>query len=432
MLKEMEKKRDIKQIIKDRREKINQGIVPEGYKKTKVGIIPEDWEVERLGELSKIYGGESVPRSKLGSSGYPYLHYGDIHSRNKNFINIQKDLDTFFKLDKNLSDVKKGCLLEDGDVVFADASEDYEDIGKHIVIENTTKIPFISGLHTMIAKSWDPRIDNKFRRYLFHNFNVRKQFMFFATGISVLGITLANIRKIKIPIPFYREQQKIADVLSTWDRAIELKEYLIQEKEDQKMGLRQKLLNPSNRSEWKEVRVGEIFTITRGYVLARKFISEEKNEEYKYPVYSSQTKYNGLLGYYNDYLFQDAITWTTDGVNAGETNFREGKFYCTNVCGVLINEQGFANRCMAEIINSETKRYVSYVGNPKLMNNVMKNIKIHLPPLSEQRRIAKILSTADREIELLKQEVEQLKEQKKGLMQLLLTGIVRVKEVEHE
>ena len=61
----------------------------------------------------------------------------------------------------------------------------------------------------------------------------------------------------------------------------------------------------------------------------------------QYPVYSSQTKDNGLMGYYKDYLYENAITWTTDGANAGTVNYRAGKFYCTNVCGVLLTNAAF-------------------------------------------------------------------------------------------
>lgn len=108
-------------------------------------------------------------------------------------------------------------------------------------------------------------------------------------------------------------------------------------------------------------------------------------------------------------------------------NLRQDKFYCTNVCGVLKSDKGYANQCISEILNSITKRYVSYVGNPKLMNNTMGIIKIKIPTsIHEQRKIAQVLSTADKEIKLLKNELESLKEQKKGLMQRLLTGEVRV------
>ena len=91
------------------------------------------------------------------------------------------------------------------------------------------------------------------------------------------------------------------------------------------------------------------------------------------------------MGYYKDYLYEDAITWTTDGANAGTVNYRAGKFYCTNVCGVLLSNEVKANQMIAEALNSVAKGYVSYVGNPKLMNNVMANIVIQIPTQAEER-----------------------------------------------
>ena len=85
------------------------------------------------------------------------------------------------------------------------------------------------------------------------------------------------------------------------------------------------------------------------------------------------------MGYYSDYLYEDAITWTTDGANAGTVNYRAGKFYCTNVCGVLLSDKVKATKAISEIINLVAKKYVSYVGNPKLMNNVMSDIDITIP-----------------------------------------------------
>lgn len=136
-----------------------------------------------------------------------------------------------------------------------------------------------------------------------------------------------------------------------------------------------------------------------------------------FPVYSSQTKNKGLTGYYTDFLFQDAITWTTDGANAGDVQFRPGKFYCTNVCGVLLSNHGYANTCIAEMLNRVTERYVSYVGNPKLMNNVMGNIKIQFPHPDEQRKIADFLSAIDRKIDLVAQELAHARSFKAGLLQ---------------
>lgn len=171
---------------------------------------------------------------------------------------------------------------------------------------------------------------------------------------------------------------------------------------------------------WYISKIKDIYQITRGQVLAVSLVKEIKDDIYIYPVYSSQTKNGGLVGYYKDYLYENAITWTTDGANAGDVNYRDGKFYCTNVCGVLLNQKGFSNKCMAEIINSVTRNYVSYVGNPKLMNGVMGDIIISVPPtIEEQQKIADCLSSLDELIEATTQKVETLKEHKKGLMQRL-------------
>ena len=148
-----------------------------------------------------------------------------------------------------------------------------------------------------------------------------------------------------------------------------------------------------------------MFKVTRGYVLAATVTEDKKTESMPYPVYSSQTKDNGLMGYYKDYLYEDAITWTTDGANAGTVNYRAGKFYCTNVCGVLLSDKVKANKMISEALNNVSKGYVSYVGNPKLMNNVMADIQIMLPPQSEEReQLSEFFSNLDHLITLHQRE----------------------------
>ena len=165
--------------------------------------------------------------------------------------------------------------------------------------------------------------------------------------------------------------------------------------------------------------------MTRGYVLPATEVKNLADEEYAYPVYSSQTKDNGLMGYYNDYLYENAITWTTDGANAGTVHFRSGKFYCTNVCGVLLNDDGNANRCIAEILGSVSKKYVSYVGNPKLMNNVMAEIRISIPNLAEQQKIDAFLSVIDLRVQKQQELIEHLKKYKRGLLQAVFSREVQ-------
>jgi len=167
--------------------------------------------------------------------------------------------------------------------------------------------------------------------------------------------------------------------------------------------------------EWEETEIDKLFTVTRGNVLSATETRSKQSEYMPYPVYSSQTKNNGLLGYYNTYLFENAITWTTDGANAGTVKYRDGKFYSTNVNGVLLSEEGYANQAIAEILNLIAWKHVSYVGNPKLMNNVMSKIKIYIPnSIKEQNNISNLLIKLDKLIDLQLQELEKLKNIKKA------------------
>lgn len=162
--------------------------------------------------------------------------------------------------------------------------------------------------------------------------------------------------------------------------------------------------------DWEQRKVQDIYKITRGYVLAALETDETESEEKPYPVYSSQTKNNGLMGYYKDYLYENAITWTTDGANAGTVNYRAVKFYCTNVCGVLLSDDGYSNKCAAEALNSIASKWVSHVGNPKLMNNIMGEIPITLPKsLEEQDYISEFFEQIDHLITLHQREIKELK-----------------------
>ena len=187
----------------------------------------------------------------------------------------------------------------------------------------------------------------------------------------------SDFLKIEIPVPSVVEQRKIGAYLDQLDRLITL-----HQRKCQIDGCR---FQSPLAITWEQRKVSELFKVTRGYVLAATLTEPAKTDEMPYPVYSSQTKDNGLMGYYKDYLYEEAITWTTDGANAGTVNYRAGKFYCTNVCGVLLSNEVTANQMIAEALNNVAKGYVSYVGNPKLMNNVMADIEIMIPTHAEER-----------------------------------------------
>ncbi len=373
---------------------MNSQVVAKGYKQTKVGVIPEDWDVVKLGKILTIGSGKD----------YKHLKNGDIP--------VYGTGGYMLSVNKFLFDGESLCIGRKGT------------IDKPMLLNGKFwTVDTLFYTHSYI---------NSIPKFLYSSF-LRINWKKYNEASGVPSLSKSTIETITISLPPLNEQEKIANILITWDDAISKQTELIKAKEELKKGLMQKLLSGEVRfgrffDEWEIKKVNDLFVITRGSVLAVTNMKDIATDEYKYSVFSSQTKNNGVTGYYNKYLFENCITWTTDGANAGDVNLREGKFYCTNVCGVLKSNNGYANKCIAYILNLVTRKYVSYVGNPKLMNNTMGIIKIKIPKsLEEQQKIAEVLNNADKEIDLLKNELEELKEQKKGLMQKLLTGIVRVK-----
>jgi type I restriction enzyme S subunit len=255
------------------------------------------------------------------------------------------------------------------------------------------------------------------------------------------GLNLQIIKSLPVLLPSFAEQKKIAECMSSVDALMAAQARKVDALKAHKNGLMQQLFPREsetqprlrfpefqNAGEWEVKAIGDVFRVTRGEVLSMTLVKGEASDEMPFPVYSSQTKNNGLAGYYSEHLYEDAITWTTDGANAGDVNFRPGKFYCTNVCGVLINTKGYANVCVAALLNSVTRSHVSYVGNPKLMNGVMAKIEIPFPSIPEQQRIASCLSSLDAGITLETQKLEALKNHKKGLMQQLFPFPEEIKE----
>jgi len=231
-----------------------------------------------------------------------------------------------------------------------------------------------------------------------------------STFVEVSGKQMANM-ELMMPKTM-AEQKIIGQYFANLDHLITLHQRKYDKLTNVKKSMLEKMFpkNGSNVPEirfkgfteaWEQRKVSELFRVTRGNVLATTLTAEAKTDEMPYPVYSSQTKDKGLMGYYKDYLYEDAITWTTDGANAGTVCYRDGKFYCTNVCGVLLSDKVKANQMIAEALNNVSKGYVSYVGNPKLMNNVMADIEIQIPSQSEEREhLSEFLTNLDNLITL--------------------------------
>ena len=184
---------------------------------TRLPGFHDEWPVKTLGELFNFSGGYSASRDQLSSEGHCYLHYGDIHGAKKTTVDVRADYQKIPKLDMPLKRVALKSLLEDGDVVFVDASEDDEGTSRHVVVVNKEKKPFISGLHTIVAKSKTDELAHEYRCYCFQTAAIRQQFLFYAVGTKVSGISKTNIAKLTMPVPRVTEQTAIAEMLTEMD-----------------------------------------------------------------------------------------------------------------------------------------------------------------------------------------------------------------------
>ena len=424
--------------------------IKQGYKQTKVGIIPEDWDVVKVGEKFDFLKTYSNSREDLNNiDEISYIHYGEIHTKHKFYIDFAK-----FELPKiNKSKLPNEIIFaQNGDLVIADASEDYADIGKSAEIKNLTS-KAVSGLHTFLLRDKNNNFVDGYKGYLLYNEIVARSIKKIATGISVLGISKTNLSKLEIPLPPLKEQEKIAEIFTTWDEAITKQEELIKAKELQKKGLMQKLLSGEVRfggftDEWEEVRLGEIGEFKTSSI--DKIINENeslvnlinymdvyRNKHIDKNFRCSKTslkeeQYEKVNLKKGDILFTPSSE-TPDDIGHSAViiedlpntvysyhlvRFRPKKSIDLKFSGYVFNNIDILKE-FAKRANGSTRFTLSI----KDFNET----KAKLPSLLEQHKIAEVLSLVDDEINLLKNELEELKLQKKALMQKLLTGEVRVK-----
>jgi len=269
-----------------------------------------------------------------------------------------------------------------GDILFQRSSETLEDVGQANVYLDSK--PAIFGGFVIRGKS-KGNYNPLFFRYLLASPTARKRIIVKGAGAQHFNIGQDGLSKVSLDIPCMQEQKKIGELLQCIDARIATQNKIIEDLKKLKSAIS---LNVLHSDTWEQFKIKDIAKIGRGRVISSIEISQQKNPTY--PVYSSQTSNNGIMGYLDDYMFEgEHISWTTDGANAGTVFYRNGKFNCTNVCGLLKFRKEFDTYFVSLVLAEATKKYVSInLANPKLMNNTMGNIQIRLPKLEEQKRIS--------------------------------------------
>lgn len=381
--------------------------IKEGYKKTAVGVIPNEWEVKKLEQLVSIQNGR----------GYSHLEKGDIPVYASggiiNYVNEHLYEGTSIGIGR------KGTI--DNPQLLT---------GKYWVIDTLFFMNNFKDIYPYFLYS-------KFKTIIWYKYNE-------TSGLP--SLIKNTIQKIQLAIPPLPEQQAIANCLTTWDRGIEKLTQLIATKREQKKGLMQQLLTGKKRldgfvGEWKRVKIGS-FSIEK----------TSKNVENKDIEVLSCTKYDGLvpsLEYFGRKVFGDDLSkykvvpkgyfaYATNHIEEGSIGYQNirDKGLVSPMYTVFKTNQEIINDVFLFMLLKSHKLIHEY--NKRMEGSIdrrgglrwknFKSIKINIPSIKEQTAIAHILTTADQEIALLEKKLEAMKEEKKGLMQGLLTGEKRLVE----
>ena len=394
----------------------NEKLKMENYKQTELGLIPEDWEVNRFTDIAELIHGFQFREEHFAENG----RFGVIKIGNLTYQgNIS--LDYLSKTDCDKINNYERLFLKRGDILMALTGGT---LGK-MSIFNLEEHKYLQNYRVGKFEPNEKTIKN-YIYYLLSSNYVQKRIEDNVNEAAQPNFGKQDFDKIKIPLPPLPEQKKIADCLSTWDIAIEKQSALINALTDRKKALMQQLLTGKKRlpgfsEEWKEVKLGSLCKVTTGKLDANAMV---ENGIYRF--------YTCAKDYYliNEYKFDtEALLISGNGANVGYIHYYKGKFNAYQRTYVLdkFKEDIFFIKYFLDYFLSQRISNEKKEGNtPYIVLSTLTEMSIKLPSLSEQTAIAEILATADSELQLQKEKLAQLQTQKKGLMQVLLTGKKRL------
>lgn len=423
--------------VKERIEQIRRGNVPEGYQETILGIAPKTWPKSRVDEICRLSSG-STPRRDNAENFEGNILWVTSGELKKRVIS-----DTQEKISEEAAVSSHLEMYDPGTVAIAIYG--LEAAGIRGTASIVGRRCTISQACMAFTKFKD--VDNEFFYYWYLN-NGQTIGLRYAQGTKQQNLSTDIVGAFPICFPSLQEQKKIAAILTAQDKVIELKEKLLAEKQRQKKYLMQQLLTGKKRlpgfdGEWKNYRLNQItkrikrkndvandnvLTISAQYGLINqsKFFNKE---------IASEDKSNYYLLQRNDFAYNKSYS---SGYPFGAikrlTRYDVGIVSPLYICFLIASEKAsleyMEQYFEAGLMNREIQAFAQEgARNHGLLNIAVDdffNAKIVLPSYHEQLAIVDILTAADKEIDLLRQDVEQEKQKKKALMQLLLTGIVRV------
>ena len=391
--------------------------MPEGFKNTKIGIIPKEWEVVRLIDVADYINGYAFSPKDWKDKGLPIIRIQNLNDLKAEFNYFDGKIDEKY-------------IVKNGDLLFSWSAS----IG--VYMWNRGKAVLNQHIFKVVPKK---NVDKLYLYYVLHL--AIEQLRNRVHGSTMKHFKQNELKTTFIPLPPLEEQKAIAKVLSTVDEAIQKVDLIIEKTERLKKGLMQKLLTKGIGhkefkdteigripKEWEVVRLEDIIEIHDNKRIPLSEM-ERSNRKGVYPYCGA----NGIIDYIDDYIFDgEFVLLAEDGGNYnrfGKSAYiMRGKFWVNNHAHILRAIKGkTTNLFLLYVLNFlDLNPYVVGSTRKKLNQDKMKIIKIPLPPLEEQQKIAEILSMVDKKLELERKRKEKLEKIKKGLMNDLLTGRKRV------
>ena len=392
-------------------------------------MVPNGWNFKELAEVcSKPISYGIVQTGSEVNEGIPCVRVVDL---TKQKLKTSEMILTSQEIHQSY----KKTILQKNELMMALRGE----IGLiRIVTDNLVGINITRGIARLAPKIND--IDPNYLLWAMRSSHVKNDLMRKAGGSALQEIALTALRKVKVPVPPLPEQRKIAKILSTWDKAISTTERLIDNSKQQKKALMQQLLTGKKRllddsgkpfeGVWEEVKLKECATCLDNKRVPLNS-SQRQEMQGEIPYWGA----NGIVDYVNEHIFDETIVLLAeDGGYFDEfshrpiANISYGKSWVNNHAHILKAKNNSLNEWLYySLVHKNILAFINGGTRAKLNKSDMLLIPINLPPIAEQTKIVGVLGNADQEISLLENQLADLKQEKKALMQQLLTGKRRVK-----
>ncbi|MBS9806327.1 restriction endonuclease subunit S [Bacillus toyonensis] len=382
-----------------------------------------------LGEIGVFEKSYTFSRAVEGKGEVKQIHYGDIHTKLPNVINDASVLPTITQQD----DFQ---FVNYGDIIIADASEDYKDLGKAVCYLDKNEKKVISGLHTHRFNIDKDKVIPEYLINLFQTSRYQKFVWKMGTGISVLGLSKSNLSKYPVTLPDIKTQKKIGALFEGFNKKIQLQKEKIDLLKEQKKGYMQKIFKQKIRfkDNGGDYPSWEIKELNRVSEINPK--SPNLNDEFYYIDLESVK--NGVLSKVKVVSKEDAPSRAQRVVQKDDILYQTVRPYQKNNYYVLENNStqtvastGYAQIRVKKGLNSiylyqylQTSEFTNLVlksctgtSYPAINSNDLGSLTIKIPSLKEQIKIADCLSKLDEKIQLEQQKLEDLRQQRKGFMQ---------------